>query len=189
MSELPILFSGPMVRAILSGRKTQTRRIVKLPAPYGLFGAIGGFLWVRETLCLSDNGRGAEAWTYGADGAVVQLPHGDPRVPAMLSWAHHKEGSTCVSRYMPRWASRITLRITAHERVERLSKITPEDALAEGIGELAREPAAATPWWLVRGVHTTNPVEAFLDLFRSINAKRMPEDDPYVRVITFEVVK
>jgi hypothetical protein len=55
--ERPILFSGPMVRAILDGSKTQTRRAVKpqsanpavIPCPYG---APGDRLWVRETWCL-----------------------------------------------------------------------------------------------------------------------------------------
>ena len=52
MKETPIIFSGPMIQAILEGKKTQTRRVMKLgnggdyPCPYG---SPGDWLWVRET--------------------------------------------------------------------------------------------------------------------------------------------
>lgn len=160
--ERPILFSAPLVRAILAGTKTVTRRPVRrenepdpgkvwdeclcreidpsdtpcvvCDARFGAcpFGAPGDRLWGRETLRRVDSGKRTERWVYGADDADVTLPHGDPRVGAMLSWAHHKESDTCVSIHMPRWASRILLEVT-DVRAERLQDITEDDAQAEGI--------------------------------------------------------
>lgn len=149
-AERPILFSSEMVKAILDDRKTQTRRlIVPQPDEDGLcrriagegpwldtseriyacpYGKPGDRLWVRETLKRRDGG----AWCYAADEQTVTLPEGDPRVPEMIAWAHHKEGSTCVSIHIPRWASRITLSVT-ETRVQRLHDITEDDARAEGL--------------------------------------------------------
>lgn len=143
MGERPILFSAPMVRALLSGAKTQTRRVVK-PQPQILgdrtmfqgamildeaalrttfcpFGAPGDRLWVRET------------WA----------PH-EPRTPnqpRVHYRADHPDWTTGdggdierwrPSIYLPRWASRITLEVTG-VRVERLQAISEEDAKAEGV--------------------------------------------------------
>lgn len=127
MKERPILFNGAMVRAILEGRKTHTRRIVKGMALDWLeasspeyvadpedhlcpLGAPGDRLWVRETWS-SDDGKTAH---YRADGETYN---------AGLPWRP--------SIHMPRWASRITLEITG-VRVERLQEITEEGAKAEG---------------------------------------------------------
>lgn len=140
----PILFSAPMVRAILSDAKTQTRRVVKLPrwaepgtleegadgalaiarvsgcladvpCPYG---SPGDTLWVRETwqTATTPTDRDLSMVRYAADGPV------------------HCEGDEWTWRpsiHMPRWASRITLRVTS-VRVERLHAITEDDAAAEG---------------------------------------------------------
>lgn len=130
--ERPILFSGPMVRAGLAGRKTQTRRIVKLGGildfergPDGVwrfrtesgvkaircpYGVPGDLLWGRESWSESDRGC-----AYMADHP------GDPRG---LGWRP--------SIHMPRWASRLTLRVT-DVRVERLNDISEADAIAEGV--------------------------------------------------------
>lgn len=175
MKSRPILFSGPMVRAILEDRKTQTRRLIKSLdrdghfvevrgkmfdtrrgshavamlslCPYGL---AGDRLWVRETLKLRDPGQRSEAWTYGADGAVIELPNGDARVPAMLSWAHHKEGNTCVSIHMPRWACRLELDVTA-VRAERLQDISEEEARAEGCPAYPCRASYAALWDSING--------------------------------------
>ena len=94
------------VRAILEGRKTQTRRPVQSPA----FGAPGDLLWVRE--CWAQH----ESITiYRANEAEL--------LPSWMKWTP--------SIHMPRWASRLTLRVT-DVRVERVQDITPEDARAEG---------------------------------------------------------
>lgn len=138
MKERPILFSGPMVRAILDGRKTQTRRVNR-------FGVPGDRLWVRETwadveplpsrtpaydgarFAVRPDGSSSELW-YRADGemGVTSLLFDDgPR------WRP--------SIHMPRWASRITLEIV-DVRVERLHDITEEDARAEGVDWASPQP-------------------------------------------------
>ncbi len=129
MKERPILFSAPMVRAILAGTKTQTRRVVKAkhlpwldnsvlnfldgkwnqrPLPYG---QPGDRLWVRET------SRAHEITTKEAE-ADTPLQDG--------------YGKLRPSIHMPRWASRITLEVTG-VRVERLHDISIADAIAEGV--------------------------------------------------------
>jgi hypothetical protein len=155
MRERPILFSDPMVRAILEGRKTQTRRVVKGMALEWLapdvftpdvvadpanhlcpYGAPGDLLWVRETW----NEFWAEELTEGRYSQTGQA--GSPaRLPERMRVAYRADGDLAhaehgrarwrPSIHMPRWASRLTLRVTS-VRVERLRAITEEDARAEG---------------------------------------------------------
>lgn len=117
--EKPIIFSGPMVKAILDGSKTQTRRPLKVhPAlisrvqakPRCMFRY--DRLWVRESWRpkLFPNDKDIE---YRAD---YDSP-GKPWKPSI---------------YMPRWASRITLEIT-HVWIERLQEISAYDILREGL--------------------------------------------------------
>jgi hypothetical protein len=150
--ERPIIFSAPMVRAILDGRKTQTRRIITKPefqvidgnfyvpkdhrtlipsdfafccCPYGV---AGDRLWVRETWQVNK--------VYDPLGArlIYQAMGGDVRgcvhycADKHVDWAGRKRPSI----HMPRWASRITLEITK-VRVERLQDISREDAISEGV--------------------------------------------------------
>jgi hypothetical protein len=153
IKERPILFSAPMVRAILEGRKTVTRRPVKglktdtpvvdafddspligacwdiggpvIRSPYGL---PGDRLWVREAWQADDQVNSI---------APRDLSHGEPiRYPA--DWGFRQTGCAMIkpgkirpSIHMPRWASRILLEIT-DVRVERLQDISDEQALAEG---------------------------------------------------------
>jgi hypothetical protein len=159
--ERPILFSGPLVRAILGGTKTQTRRLVNLrgakpdagrfeqstvlPALWlGCdvddttivlrcpYGAPGDCLWVRETCILPVFDDDPEQVVYAAD-------HADPEVAR----AEIQEGADGDVRWrpsihMPRWASRIDLEVT-RVRVERLQAITEEDARAEGVDWTSRQ--------------------------------------------------
>lgn len=132
MRERPILFSAPMVRAILEGRKTQTRRALKSAAwPYvdkmietNPYGQPGDRLWVREAwnwcyaAAKDASGKGAEdreLIDYAADGH-----------PSVFGFKWRP------SIHMPRWASCILLEVTA-VRVERLQDIAPPDCAAEGI--------------------------------------------------------
>lgn len=180
MSEKPILFSAPMVKAILDGRKTQTRRIVKpqpkmsddgkvdwiikgqwcgawtlgkggnMTCPYG---AIGTHLWVRETWC-EDNGR----IIYKAD-----FPTADGSTGATFKWKP--------SIFMPRVASRITLEVK-NIRVERLQDITDSDAIREGIPDYPDFVGEC-------------PVDDFRELWSKINGEKSWNENPFVWVVEF----
>jgi hypothetical protein len=108
MKTRPILFSGAMVRAVLSGLKTQTRRVVKStqdPCPYG---APGDRLWVRET------------WRIGETGVEYRADETN----------EHKPGNWKPSIFMRPQHSRITLEIT-RVRTQRLQDISLGDICAE----------------------------------------------------------
>ena len=122
--ELPILFNGEMVRAILDGRKVETRRPVKhVPAlgqpevwcpdvgRFSPFGDVGTLLYVRETFHPDEHD-----WAYRVD-----WPAGHPDVD---SWRP--------SIHMPKRAARIWLRVL-EVRVERVHEITEEGARREGM--------------------------------------------------------
>lgn len=185
--ERPILFSAPMVRALLDGRKTQTRRIVKGAAldwldsftpefvasaenrlcPYGVPGDV---LWVRETLK-----RAPHLWTYAADGEPVGWP-------ARQGLAG-KTRDTVVSIHMPRDACRLRLRIT-DVRVERLNYISDADCEAEGV----REPSLGdTVWSGMFGMDraSCHPRIAYAVLWDSIHGDRAWDLSPWVWVVTF----
>lgn len=206
MTDRPILFSGPMVRALLDGRKTQTRRLLKdAPADAGwlcyqkadgertwigpngypsmpctLRFAKGDRLWVRETL------KDRHGWVYDADDAGVGMAHGDARIPEMIAWAHHKEGDHCVSIHMPRWASRLTLEIT-NVKVERVQEISEADAIAEGVKLDHRAEQEWTGTQKSSNCHRGR----FAFLWDSINAKRDGgmyawEKNPWVWALEFK---
>lgn len=223
MSDRPILFSAPMVRTLLDDRKTQTRRIIKpqpssvkaldaggAPVPFKLvaappemptarceapiacpYGKPGDHLWVKERMVRA----GKTGWVYFADRAGVTLPQGDPRVPAMIAWAHHKEGGNCVSIHMPRWASRLTLKIT-DVRVERLNDISEADAMAEGLhtwdGEdQDGEPPFAYPLWNWREPESPDDgferaADAYESLWEEINGPGSWALNSWVWAVSFE---
>ena len=140
MNEKPILFNGEMVRAILGGRKTQTRRVVKdqgrVPTvlqsdgnrpkhvpdwftDYCPYGGHGDRLWVRETHWRAE-GEGT-----GGKVRFLQYKATSPDDPPLGDrWRP--------SIHMPRWASRITLEVV-EVRMQRVQDITDEDAIAEGV--------------------------------------------------------
>ena len=107
MKERPILFSTPMVQAILEGRKTQTRRI-KFKCD------VGDVLWVRESFTLVCE---REVCIYKAD---ESLEHPNP----FYRWKP--------SIFMLRRDCRLFLRVKA-VRVERLHCITEHGIKAEGV--------------------------------------------------------
>ena len=177
--ERPILFSAPMVRAILAGTKTQTRRTVKIthrtpglaacllpvdPAwvrpkvaaelcPYG---APGDRLWVRETFgtrIVNDWPNPVGPIIYRADG----------------NWEHNP-GRWHPSIHMARRWSRITLEITSI-RVERLQEISEADCRAEGLGDSVDR---AHHWYRV--------------LWDQINGPGSWDASPWVWVIEFKRV-
>lgn len=178
MNTKPILFSGEMIRALLDGRKTQTRRVIKPQPPadcrsvylpfqidpnnwqgictddligwYGRcpYGKPGDLLWVRETFVRHAGG----GCYYRAD----KLPVKDE----LFTWNP--------SSRMPRWASRLTLKLT-DVRVERLEQISEFDAACEGYSP---RPGAVTAR------------AAFL---QGDWAKQYP-GNPWVWALTFEVI-
>lgn len=190
MKERPILFNAPMVRAILSGQKTQTRRICKprsdwllgsrcVLMPHELagevnqgqygnspFGQPGDRLWVREAWALDDNGH--EEWAvFRADGDEAAKPDG----------AHWSP-----STRMPRWASRITLEIIS-VRVERLQGITADDAMAEGIVRQGDGGYAADKDG--RHYHAASAWHAYASLWEQINGAGSWATNPWVWVVKF----
>ena len=197
MKERPILFSGPMVRAILDGSKTQTRRVVKPQhfshpgcdcGPESLsasswcpYGNPGDLLWVRE------------AWRVHPEDLLMD----EYERPVNLKAVSPNDSAYAgipwrPSIFMPRWASRLLLEIT-DVRVQRLQDISEKDAEAEGITCIDPQGGDASRCW-VPGVHDTDVHEfgtarcAFHDLWDSINAKTYPwESNPWVWAITFEV--
>lgn len=197
MKERGMIFNGEMVRAILDGRKTQTRRIMKnqpagdypdTPAlirsvdggfqwygHYGEssifncpFGAVGDRIWVRETW--SEAGAGAPDLKLYRANYPEHVPTHYENVPPAdeIRWTP--------SIHMPRWASRLTLEITG-VRVERLASVNDDDAGKEGY------PANPAPYggnmdkWLW-----------FRQLWDSIYPDQSFKHNPWVWVIEFKVV-
>lgn len=224
MKERPILFSAPMVRAILDGSKTQTRRAVKPPRtrpafilqdhgngwwpyqsddgesalcndgnehPYNCpYGKPGEQLWVRETWrhtassldearAITEDMCSGTAVDYRAtyiDECVRELGFSKADAEMADSFEVWRP-----SIHMPRWASRITLEITA-VRVERLHDISEADAVAEGIARRGEGWA----WYSDPWAYTMSPVTSYSDLWESINGPQSWEANPWAWVIEFK---
>ncbi len=168
MTDRPIIMSGPMVRALLDGRKTMTRRLAwrrrrttdghpndSLAHSSWMRVRPGDRLWVRETTIRTPAGTDYAATTnrahYGAGGEI-------PKTPAI---------------HMPRLASRVTLIVTA-TKMERLQEISAEDAEAEGVR------CDMSSWTFVRH---------FQDLWERLHGPGSWEANPEVVAISFRVVK
>lgn len=188
--ERPVLFSAPMVKALLAGIKTQTRRVVKNPNVIGIvenggqpgymlcpYGAPGDRLWVKESHALiwpgadpPDDPRDNRV-EYRADTDGVSPPGEWPldqrKDPACPRWRP--------SIHMPRWASRLTLEVTG-VRVERVQDISEEDARAEGVFA----PNDHGHCW-----PDGQPRRAFADLWRTINGEGSWKANPFVWVVEF----
>ncbi len=194
MTERPILFSGPMVRAILDGRKTQTRRVMNTRGvPADEFWAkqeqrkrpayeVGDHLWVRETWRLSGQyalyqPRELTTWAERTGATIAYRADADDGVAPWRPSIH-----------MPRWASRSTLEVT-DVRVERLQDIGEIDARAEGIWyqcgskEITRGYLSCD-----ESVLYDTALQAFAGLWDSLNAKRGYgwDTNPWVWVIEFK---
>lgn len=176
----PILFSGPMISAILAGKKTQTRRIAKMNVsgrvaragrnwhpddPNAViacpFGQSGDRLWVRETWFDATPFLDAPVFSdlmgkfaYKADGTFIGCHKWRPSI------------------HMPRVASRITLAID-DVRLEHLQSVTYIDAKAEGVT-------------YEKGY--VDPRDSFRRLWESIAGPGSWDINPWVWVISFRVV-
>jgi hypothetical protein len=193
VKERPILFSAPMVRAILDGSKTQTRRIVKPQPEHGVtpchWSPTG-----HAVTAAPHNERGDTSCTckpirapYGAPGdrlwvrethAPRYFDDGSPSYRAdwtALAAATVPQPKWTPAIHMRRADSRILLEVT-DVRVERLQAITEEDARAEGVGGPPLHPGPDF-------AHRT----AFAVLWDEINGKRAPwESNPWVWVVSFQ---
>lgn len=187
MKERPILFSGPMVRALLAGTKTQTRRVVKpsamlggwetghnargditsrWPLACGLkparcpYGQPGDRLWVREAFAgsIAYERHGYPLKEWG--NKLWYVADGEPRSG---QWTRPRP-----SIHMPRCLSRITLEVTG-VRVERLQDISEADAIAEGIGHGDVDAAVAD----------------YAALWEQINGPGSWDANPWVWVVSF----
>jgi len=210
VNEKPIPFSAEMVRAILDGRKTQTRRVIKpqpqhgflgnwsyfkstrslfatetwmseadmrrwLPRKHGPYGQSGDHLWVRETwatIPLYDCMKPSQLVPKGTD-LFWRADDSQTR------YNKTSPGKWRSPIFMPRWASRITLRVTG-VRVERVQEITEDDAKAEGAAMGYDGDYSPHQGFNHRG--------GFMALWDSINAKRGLSWDanPWVWVVEFE---
>ncbi len=160
MTERPILFSAPMVRAIIAGDKTQTRRILKPQPPSDVGEIQSGFFHPTKIDRSGNEYPGERAFgAYSTDGRWgVKSPYGGPGARLWLreTWAPVStfdpspetgalyradpiydgmasfEWRWRPSIHMPRWASRITLEVTG-VRVERVQEISEVDAYREGV--------------------------------------------------------
>lgn len=204
MKERPILFSSPMIRAILDGRKTQTRRIVNpQPAwiaepfvpfktadadPNGIincpYGRRGDRLYIKEPHYLFGkwykNGKtatGRQKWRFIYDKTPgVRFPDNKPEHICIdkVQIGWFKRSAL----FMPKWAARNWLEITGI-RVERLRDINEEDAMAEG----------CNPYMLPCHPDVSPFKAGYSQLWESINGAGSWEANPWVWVIEFKRIR
>jgi len=202
-----------MVRAILAGTKTQTRRIAKYTAALGdpedwtpgedplRFGGVdacpygqpGDRLWVRETW------QAIRAWDDGEVEEVHPVPKGRRGGIAVVysasdeqaGWHRDDRGFSWRSPiFMPRWASRITLEVTG-VRVQRLQDISEDDAKAEGL--TGHDPDPADQGGTIYAWHGLSsapcPLAHFRCLWEQIHGVDSWSANPWVWVIEFSPIK
>lgn len=193
--------SAPMVRALLDGTKTQTRRVVKLKPWHQIEERDDGSPWPW----MHDCDRDADFWLpgpYGVSGDRLYCretwaaPHAYDHLPprlipqdARIHYAANEERGGLLWRpsiHMPRWASRILLEVT-DVRVERLQDISEADALAEGIEYLPRMGGFALPDG--SHFHVFDPRISYWSLWDAINGPGAVEANPWVWCVSFERVE
>lgn len=174
----PILFSAPMVRAILDGRKTQTRRICKDKRGPSLaddcpYGEAPNHMWVREAWAPCVVNEQLTLYRAGCDSINLQI--------------HAFNGTIWKpSIHMPKWRSRITVQIT-DVRVQRLQEISEEDAIAEGVRAFIEDGCGVYEDYIHgRGTWCMSARGSFASLWESINGHGSWEKNPYVWTISFK---
>jgi len=209
MADKPILFSAPMVRALLAGTKTQTRRLLKKPkwadsgsdfeleadGPYIVAAATGctakvplriaagDRLWVKENFAIAPTSAWALPKTVSADPDMAAYYRADFDRSGKPRWKP--------SIHMPRWASRIALLVT-EVRVQRLQEISDADAIAEGIHRFPSTGGPligfgydpkGTPGYRVRDTAS----EAYGQLIDHLHGDGTWSANPWVAAYTFTV--
>ena len=217
MRERGMIFNAEMVRAVLDGRKTQTRRIMKVQPEHAGFGV----RYITESINKRDTGKYFWSESNGTGIHSRSKPFCCPfgavgdRLWVRETWARYnisqyshdmayrattpddwpKEGRWRPSIHMPRWASRITLEITG-VRVEQLQDINEADAVAEGI-ELLPPDADLPPLYHEyfplgnKNGLRCNPSAAasFAGLWQSIYGEESWQANPWVWVIEFKRIE
>ncbi|MBJ9142245.1 ASCH domain-containing protein [Citrobacter koseri] len=206
MKERGMIFNGEMVRAILEGRKTQTRRPVNSSTadlldlqkqyPHKKYNIVcplgqpGDCLWVRETFqgplvseelfeeyrAYPEKFETPQYCEYAADGGAR---------PEYCDLDDNLRHGWRPSIHMPRWASRILLEIT-DVRVERLNDISQEDAQAEGMDLTGWRPTYSDP---DSGGEVWTPYDNFAQLWESIYGDENWRSNPWVWVIEFKCIE
>lgn len=207
MADRPITFSGAMVRALLAGTKTQTRRVITKPGllehgllPSGTGGIpmsttdMGFILYQQPRYQIGDRLYVREHWrTWQAYDALaprdlspdlsVQYEAGQEEPwPDLGDMA----GKFRQAMHMPKWASRITLHVT-EVRVQRLQEISEEDAKAEGIVPNPVSGRYFCGMDEVGPVTSKSPITAYAWLWNSINGEDAWMQNPWVTATSFEV--
>ena len=190
MTDRPIIFSGSMVRALLDGRKTQTRRLSTSPLRRVEVGdrlyvreAWSGLFWDPEDI----DGRAREFWETPKIERTADLSSGvfyrldEETKPHGLQFTPEVQWTPSI--HMPRWASRLTL-IVEEVRAQLLGHMTEADAIAEGIYCERQEGWSATgdSWY-------ASPKIAFHQLWDSLHTKAGErwQDNPVIVALTFRV--
>lgn len=197
MNTKGIVFSAPMVRALLDGRKTQTRRLLRNPEYYGC--PTGDCPHEKQAECDAamstvpkpyapgDHLYVREHWKVDAEYDVFapvelrELPSFDQVVCYLATapeesrrdpvWGKHRQGM-----HMPRWASRLWLAV-ADVRVQRLQDISEADSIAEGIDEAAIQ-------------HFGHPIKAYAALWDHLHGGESDHGwsaNPWIVAVTFDV--
>lgn len=199
MKMRPILFSGPMVRALLGDRKTMTRRAIKKPEPTLFPDWFTSASWEPDFgLVVKDHeGKGRGTWTrecpYGQPGDILWVRETFATDDGKTFW-YRADGETYnhglpwkPSIHMPRKAARIFLQVKG-VRVERLHAINSLDAMAEGV----ESADGLRGWWydyLESKGHTivgvASATASFRSLWRSINGDDSWDANPWVWVVEF----
>ena len=201
ITERGMIFNGEMVRALLDGRKTQTRRIIKdctvgsdqiskfiqiekkfigcypedvpeLIRECCPYGVPGDRIWVREAFRVHSRATDVATLVYKASERNSWTEQ-TRRVPVAVCNKPATPEKWTPSLHMPRWASRILLEITG-VRVERLRSMSQDDARAEGV------------------IAASGPMEAglaFRELWDSIYGEESWKANPWVWVIEFKRVE
>lgn len=205
MADRPILFSGPMVRALLAGTKTQTRRPVKYPVadgkhgwhpvPTGFefrpggsdrpvcpYGRPGDRLWVREAWRAPAEFNSVKPSDLTASSTALL---GTPIVYEASRHESVQFGKLRPSMFMPRWACRLELEITG-VRVERLQDISDADAAAEGTPcYVCGEPMTGISEADCHCFHRKAMASDYRALWENINGAGSWDANPWVWVVEF----
>lgn len=214
--EKPMLFSSEMINAILDGRKTMTRRILKKQPPF--LGAniddringynsteedaepiysikvpykIGDRIWVRETYSITEDINGSPCVFYKADkyNILIGTLNGKDELLTGIGNSECSEPEIYKpSIFMPRWASRITLEVT-DIKVDRLHNVSEEDARKEGYtyASLHAMHEEAARMGLMK--MPDDPLLWFRELWNKINGERIPwNQNPWVWVVKFKLI-